>query len=287
MKILLLLSLVLLLSCNNASKPTFEDKKELSVAQTEDEKTFEFAYEKAHFNGGTGSGVDVLNTIEGFDAYFKLENNVVIRKDTSTPFTGKIILYSHFDEFEKYEGMGTEIREVRELDFTNGFLFQLEDTDYRPNGTISTKIKYNAFSFFDDEKRMKYSFDILESYTYFDVRLTDDNTYDYNMRVPYGNYVNNLIRSSVAGPDGLYKTTRYKTTGEIEEEGYSQTVTVPQYYAANEHYGNEEEIGWNWKTSRVGIWKHYFDNGEKYYERMWGLKNAIIYDIETYRFSEY
>ena len=259
MKIVYMLLLVLLGSCKAGELMLAEQMGEANI--------FEFAYKDAHFNGDGGSGVDSLNTIDGFGEYFHLENNTVIRNDTSAPFTGKIILYNYFSEYQKYDGMLTEIDSVRELYFTNGYLFQLEYTSYSLDGDISLQEKYNVLSFFDNQKRMKYNFENWERYVYFG---------------------GNLIYSGVTeegAPYGLVKITRYKTTGKIEEEGYGQIgVIVPRYYNTEEHYGRKEEISWDWQISRVGIWKHYWDD-ENYYERMWGLRNIYIDDIKTYEFS--
>jgi hypothetical protein len=272
----MLLILLVVYGCkvNDASS---ENKNEESTAeQIEDIKTFEFTYNDIHFNGGIGTGVDDLNTIDDFDEYFQIENNIVIQKDASTPFTGKIILYTYFFSYETYEYITTKFNNVRELNFLNGCLSRLEYTGYHRDGTISDQGKYNVFSFFDNEKQMKYYFHLLEYYSYFNTSLPD------------GTPVNNLTDSRIAEneiPGGLYKYTRHYTTGEIYEEGYGQIVTVPQYYEAEEHYGHEEQISWGWESSKVGIWKHYFNNGENYNETMWGLINQPVDDIKTYSFD--
>jgi hypothetical protein len=88
------------------------------------------------------------------------------------------------------------------------------------------------------------------------------------------------------GPGILYKITDHYTDGIIYEEGYGQLVTVPHYFEADEHYGQDERIGWTWELSRVGIWKEYSRDGERFNEKMWGIKNAPIEDIKTYRFDD-
>jgi hypothetical protein len=292
-KYLYIILMVLFASCTRKVNDELSiEPIELESAKTEKIKTFEFiaAADYPHFNGGFGfanvgsgindrnTGIEEINAISGFDEYFKLENNVVINKDTSTPFTGKIILYRQYSE-NSYDEIPTKIARESELHFENGFLFQFDYTSYRPSGVIWDRGKYNVFSFFNDQKQMKYYFHTLESYKYFDRQLPD------------GTIVNNLINSMVAeenmpGPGILYKITDYYTDGIIYEEGYGQLVIVPHHFEADEHYGRDERIGWTWELSRVGIWKEYSRDGECFNEKMWGIKKVPIEDIKTYRFND-
>jgi hypothetical protein len=270
-----------LVSCNDNWNKLIPNNKNISTVEqesTEEIKVFEFISREPYFNGGWGSAVNDLNIINGFEKYFKLVNNVVIRKDTSTPFTGEIILYHYYEEVKENANV-KGLNNMRKLNFTDGYLSQLEFTFYNWNKVSGDyRAIYNAFHFFNEQKQMEYCFHLLESYDY--ITLSDDTP------------SNNLKKSSVstsAIPGGLYKVTYYKKNGEIDNEGYGQWLTVPYY---NTDY---ESDSWTQGFGKVGTWKHYLDDGlilrigentyEQIYEEMWVLINRRADDIKDYRFE--
>jgi len=102
-----------LLSCNNKlNKNKSTEESELT------ESIYEFAYEEYSIKL-----VDDFNNINGFNKYFKIENNVVISKDTLKPFTGEIILNRFYNDLLELNGK-------RKMYFINGYLSQEEYTSY-------------------------------------------------------------------------------------------------------------------------------------------------------------
>jgi len=188
---------------------------ELSSAQTEKTEDFkyEFITEEKYIRIGY---LDDLSTINKFDEYFIIKNNIVIEKSSLTPFEGKITIL--------YEEPGSE-KMVRELYFTNGLLHQLDWVSYNKYGNLNSKVKYNIFTYFNNDKKMIYYYKELERYDYFDIH--DD----------VGAIENNLEMSGIASariagnhlPEGFYKFISYTKSGEKNEEGYYQRIHVPVY----------------------------------------------------------
>jgi len=105
--------IMFLLSCNNKlNKNKSTEESELT------ESIYEFAYEEYSIKL-----VDDFNNINGFNKYFKIENNVVISKDTLKPFTGEIILNRFYNDLLELNGK-------RKMYFINGYLSQEEYTSY-------------------------------------------------------------------------------------------------------------------------------------------------------------
>jgi hypothetical protein len=249
---LYIILILFLLSCNKSEKvidsSLFPDdkNKELIIDQTVHGGYIDYRF----------LYVDEIGIIDGFDGYFVLKNNILMGKESLIPFDGKIVLNVNMD-YDKI---------VRELYFLNGFLYQEEQAYYDKYGTISSKIKYNVFSFFDQTKRMKYYYHDIEHYSYYDIaHSTIENNLKYSR----------IMEGEV--PGGLYKVTNYTTTGEIKDEGYYQWLNVPVYA---DYIG---QVGFEYKFAKLGVWKYY---SGKYSERIWGLKNIIVEDIETYKFNE-
>ena len=128
-----------------------------------------------------------FNSIANFNDYFIVENNIIKIKNTLHPFAGEIILNQRLRA-------NNEI--AMRFKFIDGFMSEYKRTFYRWNGTVLSVSRANVFTFFDEQNRMRYHFDLLEERRYFDITLPD------------GTLVNNLIFSSVARnkerPGGLY-----------------------------------------------------------------------------------
>jgi hypothetical protein len=129
---------------------------------------------------------------------------------------------------------------------------------------------------------MEYYFSTLESHSYFDRWFSDD-TYKIE------------LTGSLKGsgfPGGLLKITEYNR-GEIESEGYGQSITIPDYHDEADYAHEKGYIGWTSKIGKVGIWTYYAGegskwdhNGENTYEKMWVLENKQIDNIEYYKFEQ-
>lgn len=259
--------IMFLLSCNHKIN---ENKSTEEPESTEKENIYEFSSEKPYFQF-----VDDLNSINDFEKYFKLENNVVISKDILKPFTGEITINCYYNDLP-------ELNNKRKLQFINGYLSQVEHTNYRTYKGIIERIEiYKVFTFINKNKQMEYYFSTLENYTYFDRWLFDDT------------FKNELVSSMIGSgfPGGLIKITNYKRNEEIESEGYGQWVTIPYYHDKDSYANKKGDIGWTQEIAKIGIWKFYAPegskwdhNGEKIYEKMWVLKNEQINDIENYKF---
>jgi len=245
----------------------------------EEENIYEFTSEKPYFQF-----VDDFNNINDFEKYFRIENNVIINKSSKKPFTGEITINSYYD-LPKFPKLTCK----HKLYFINGYLYQLESTNYRSYDTdpayanIILSISRNkVFTFINENKQMEYYFSTLESHGYFDRWFSDDT------------YKLELTRSLKGSgfPGGLLKITEYNR-GEIESEGYGQEVTIPDYYDKDSLAHEKGYIGWTSKIGKVGIWKYYAGeglkwdhNGENTYEKMWVLENKQMDNIENYEFEQ-
>jgi hypothetical protein len=283
MKYLWIIIIVFLFSCNKIENKSMKEIKEKNkfneftseeIETKENEHIYEFAYKEYSIQL-----VDDFNNINDFDKYFKIENNVVISKGTLKPFTGEIILNRFYNVLE--------LNGKRKLYFINGYLSQEEYTSYGiigiKKGIIDSIEKRKVFTFINENKQMEYYFSTLEAHSYF-LRNLPDSTFK------------NELRKSIIGngfPGEFYKIINYWINEEIENEGYVQSVKIPYYHNENSDVNNKGDIGWTYKSGKVGIWKYYASegsvwatNGEKTYEKMWVLKNEEIDDIENYKFEQ-
>jgi len=257
--------IMFLISCNNKLNKSAEESES-------NENIYEFISEKSYFQF-----VDDFNDINDFEKYFRIENNVIISKETLKPFTGEVTINRNYNDLPG-------LRNKLKLHFINGYLSQVENTSYRSYKEIVERIEiYKVFTFFNENEQMEYYYSTLEAHKYFDRWLSDDT------------YKNELVSSINGGkgfPGGLFKITEYER-GEIKSEGYGQWVTIPDYQDEDDLAHEKGYIGWTSEIGKVGIWTYYAGeglkwnhNGENTYEKMWVLKNEQINDIENYKFEQ-
>jgi len=93
-----------------------------------------------------------FNSIANFNDYFIVENNIIKIKNTLHPFAGEIILNQRLRA-------NNEI--AMRFKFIDGFMSEYKRTFYRWNGTVLSVSRANVFTFFDEQNRMRYHFDLL------------------------------------------------------------------------------------------------------------------------------